>query len=155
MKILLLAVVALLAWWGIGRLGLWLHKKNAGKNNTIDDLEHSLKNLEYALGPIGRIQSALNACRGDGTKSGLHGALREYIRLTMVEGKDRGMSSIMLMCDYSGDDVLVATAIGDEFHRAALDLTMRKELRLRRIAAPTDYAKFAWELVLNLVECSV
>lgn len=30
MKILLLAVVALLAWWGIGRLGLWLHEKNAG-----------------------------------------------------------------------------------------------------------------------------
>ena len=30
MKILLLAALALLAWWGIGRLGLWLHEKNAG-----------------------------------------------------------------------------------------------------------------------------
>ena len=153
MKILLFLPLLLVAWYIIDRTGLWLHKLNAGEHsNSKEDLEPSLKNLEYALSAVGRIQSTLNACKGDGTIQGLGDALKEYIHGTMMIGEDPNVCSLILGINHHGDDVMVAKAIGDEYRNKALNHDLVAEMMRRKSSAPTEYAQCAWSLAIKLCE---
>lgn len=140
MKILLLAALALLAWWAIDRLGLWLHKKND------DGLHDSLDRLRYAAGPIGRIQGALNARQGNGTVDGLGSAIQTYVIDTVVNGKNPDTAALLLMCDHSSDDVMLATTIVDEFRNKSLVPSLAPELERRSSSSTDGYVCFVWEV---------
>ena len=151
MKILILLPLLLLAWYLIDRIGLWLHKSNAGElPKRNDGLDRSLQDLKYALSAVGRIQSALNACTGNGNIQGLGDVLKEYIHETLIIGEDSNVSKLTLGINHSGDDVMVATTIGDEFRRGALTLDLVAEMMRREMSASTDYAKCAWGLSITL-----
>lgn len=61
MKIFLLSVLALLAYWAIGRLGLWLHRKNAddflGCFFDCEERQKLRQNISALLGPMWFVQS--------------------------------------------------------------------------------------------------
>ena len=151
MKILVLLPLLLLAWYLIDRIGLWLHKSNAGElPKQRDGLDRSLQDLKYALSAVGRIQSALNACTGNGTIQGLGDVLKEYIHETMMRGEDSNVAKLIMGINHSSDDVMLATAIGDEFRKRTLTLDLVAEMTRRQKTASSDYAKCAWALSITL-----
>ena len=153
MKILIFLPLVLLAWYLIDRIGLWLHKLNAGKHDVDrDGLEQSFQNLKYALSAVGHIQSALRACRGDGTIPGLGNALKEYINATMILGVDSNSCALILGINHGSDDAMVASTIGNELRRNALTPDLVAEMKHRMDMESSDYAKCAWSLAIRLCE---